>query len=133
MPKLQPQTNSTKPKKWKLPPPFMSFEIDVPDLCKLQVTEACDLPAFLRRSVEPRLPPAGPSPYPKPALTPGMPKTPGAPPKTPRDRNTTARGATTVNPHFHQAFRTQLNLIPAGDTRDKLSLRLILQKCPDCD
>ena len=120
-------------KEMETTPPFISFEIDVPDLSKLQVTEACDLPAFLRRSVVPRLPPAGPSPYPKPSPTPGIPKTPGAPPKKTGDRNTTARGATTVNPHFHQAFRTQLNLIPAGDTRDKLSLRLILQKCPDCD
>ena len=31
------------------PPPFVVFDIDVDDLSTLQLTEACDLPSFLRR------------------------------------------------------------------------------------
>jgi hypothetical protein len=115
------------------PPPFISFDIDVSDLSKLQITEACDLPPFLRRHAAP-VPPAGPPPYQRPAPAPGSATQPGPQPRTPRERTpSNNNGVTHVNPHFHSALRAQLNTIPAGDAREKLGLRLVLSKCPNCD
>ena len=113
-------------------PPFVTFNLDVNDLSKLCVTEACDLPAFLRRLPPLSLPPAGPSPYQK--QTPNAPKAQGGPaPSTAKNKsksNSTPSDGVYTNPNFNAAFQAQLRLLPPGTSQEKVGLRGLLAHCP---
>jgi hypothetical protein len=120
-------------------PPKIIANLDVADLSKLQITAACDLPAFLRHTPTPPTmlpPPAGPRPF----------RT--APTSTPRTTSQggahSGRAATTANPPSrastspaaivnsdHAAeFQSFFYIVPA-DKRATLGLRKILDGCPD--
>ena len=118
-----------KAKETECDQPFVEFNIDVGDLSKLTITEACDLPAFLRRNVAPPTPPAAPSPYVKQVPPSGSQKSST---KTQNQQPRSQRNGPgdLTNPNFCAAFRTQLHLLPPGEAREKVGLRNLLKDCP---
>jgi hypothetical protein len=122
-------------------PPRTSFNLDVSNVSKLCVTEACDLPAFLRNAPA-RPPPHAANPFrPSPATAPSGPAR-GPPARTPTSSTnvtsprpaTRARvtpGSKHVNPNLPPQFTTFLsNVAPAE--RETLGLKKILEGCPNC-
>ena len=119
------------------PAPRSSFNVDVADLGLLSITEACDLPAFLRHTPIRTLPvPSGPTRA-TPTSTGGA-RTPVARTQTatqpraatrPRQEPTRA-GVTHANPHHPREFQTFLANLPQAQ-RETVGLRKILQGCPN--
>jgi hypothetical protein len=119
-------------------PPKVLANLDVPDLSKLQITAACDLPAFLRHAPAPPLlpPPTGTSPFrPAPASNPRAPAHGGAsstgrPPANAQPPHRAPSNTAVVNPDHAPEFQSFFAIVPP-DKRATLGLRKILDGCPD--
>jgi hypothetical protein len=110
----------------ELDPPVVRAYIDVADLSKLQLTEACDIPAFLKHApTRPAPLPRSPNPYSPASHNP--PRTGATPGRN--TNNPPSPALVNDNPHLSPAFQ-RLFAACSTEQRKSIGLRKILDGCP---
>jgi hypothetical protein len=109
-------------------PPQIFCNIDVADLGKLQITEACDLPVFLRHQ-QPRslVPPGSRDPF-TPSHKGGGTTPTDQQKKTSEDKTPTRDRPMRVNPSLDPALTTFMAQVPL-DRRQTIGLRKVMDGC----